>query len=118
VKLAKEVGFAKMHIFPFSSRKGTAAAKMQVLVNAKVIKKRSRIMHDLNAELGREFREQFIGESAEILIEGNGNEPAGRSERYFMVFLPKTDAKPLKNELVKVKLVRSTEKGILGSFER
>ena len=114
VGLAREVGFAKMHIFPFSVRKGTAAAKMQGLVDARVIKSRSHIMRDLNGELGREFREQFIGESAEILMEGSSDPASGRSERYFMVFLPKTNAKPKKNELVNVKLIENTEKGMVG----
>jgi len=114
VQLAREVGFAKMHIFPFSARTGTAAAKMQSVVHARVIKKRSQIMRDLNAELGSEFRDQFIGESAEVLMEGDGDPPAGRSERYFMVFLPETEAKPAKNALVNVKLVKNTEKGMVG----
>jgi threonylcarbamoyladenosine tRNA methylthiotransferase MtaB len=114
VQLAREVGFAKMHIFPFSARKGTAAAKMQSLVNARVIKKRSQIMRDLNAELAGQFREQFIGESAKVLVEGGSDPPSGRSERYFMVFLPKTDPKPEKNELINVKLGKNTEKGMLG----
>ena len=114
VELAREVGFAKMHIFPFSARQGTAAAKMQSSVDTKVIKRRAQVMHDLNAELGRKFREQFIGESAEILVEDDGELPAGRSERYFMVVLPKTDAKPEKNDLVNVELVQNTEKGMVG----
>ncbi len=114
VRLAREVGFAKMHIFPFSARKGTAAAKMQNVVDTRVVKKRSQIMRDLNAELAGQFREQFIGESAKVLVEGGSDPPSGRSERYFMVFLPKTDPKPEKNELINVKLGKNTEKGMLG----
>jgi hypothetical protein len=49
-------------------------------------------------------------------VEGSGDPPSGRSERYFMVFLQKTDAKPKKNELVNVKLVKNTEKGMLAYF--
>ncbi len=118
VELAREVGFAKMHIFPFSARKGTAAAKMQDVVDPRVIKKRSQVLHGLNAELGKRFRELFIGESTEVLIEGNGSKLVGRSERYFTVFLPKTGAKARKNDLLKVKLTENTENGILGSVER
>ncbi|MBN2269521.1 MAG: radical SAM protein, partial [Sedimentisphaerales bacterium] len=117
VELARKVGFAKMHIFPFSARKGTAAAKMQNHVPARIIKRRSKIMHDLNAELGSQFRDQFVGQSAEILIESSPpatDRPAGRSERYFMVFMPKTDARPTKNALVNVRLVENTEKGMTG----
>jgi threonylcarbamoyladenosine tRNA methylthiotransferase MtaB len=116
VELARHIGFAKMHIFPFSVRKGTAAAKMQGIVDARVIRERSRIMHDLNAQLGRQFRGQFVGQSAEILIESNGARPAGRSERYCMVFLPKTDTNPRKNDLIKVNLTENTEHGMLGGL--
>ena len=71
-------------------------------------------MRDLDAELGGQFREQFIGESTKVLVEGGSDPPSGRSERYFMVFLPKTDPKPEKNELINVKLGKNTEKGMLG----
>ncbi|MHC4426187.1 MAG: tRNA (N(6)-L-threonylcarbamoyladenosine(37)-C(2))-methylthiotransferase MtaB, partial [Planctomycetota bacterium] len=40
VDLAKNVGFAKMHVFSFSPRKGTAAANMQDTVDNRVIKRR------------------------------------------------------------------------------
>ena len=100
VDLAKDVGFAKMHVFSFSPRKGTAAADMQDAINNRVMKKRSEILHDLDVELGFKYRRQFIGEAAQILLESdNGRlcgrpprlarrvEAAGRSERYFMVYL-------------------------------
>src|SRR4030043_2347747 len=43
VELAKETGFAKMHVFSFSKRAGTAAASMQQTVNNEVIKSRSQM---------------------------------------------------------------------------
>ncbi|MCX5637857.1 MAG: tRNA (N(6)-L-threonylcarbamoyladenosine(37)-C(2))-methylthiotransferase MtaB, partial [Planctomycetota bacterium] len=64
VDLAKEVGFAKMHIFSFSPRKGTAAAVMQDAVDNRVIKERAHILRDLEVELGKAFRRQFVGETA------------------------------------------------------
>jgi tRNA A37 methylthiotransferase MiaB len=69
---------------------------------------------DLDAELGYKFRQQFIGETAEILVE-NGEK--GRSERYFMVYLAKTGENPQKGELVRVKLVKNSENGVIGQIE-
>ncbi|UCC22436.1 MAG: tRNA (N(6)-L-threonylcarbamoyladenosine(37)-C(2))-methylthiotransferase MtaB, partial [Planctomycetota bacterium] len=69
VEVAKEVGFAKMHVFGFSARGGTAAAEMQDVVNNRVIKRRSEVLREVDAELGRRFREGFIGEECEILVE-------------------------------------------------
>lgn len=111
VKLARETGFAKMHVFSFSKRAGTAAAGMQDVVNNEVVKRRSQILCELDAELGWKFREQFVGENAEILME-NGNK--GRSERYFMVELENSGKKPQKGELVRVKIVENSKNGAVG----
>jgi threonylcarbamoyladenosine tRNA methylthiotransferase MtaB len=112
IDLAKDVGFAKMHIFGFSSRKGTHAANMQDKVPDKVIKERSKILNDLNAELSNKFRQQFLGEIATILLENSNGMPGGRSERYFMVYLEQSEKKPKKNDLLKVKLLENKETGI------
>ena len=113
VGLAREVGFAKMHVFGFSARRGTAAAEMQGLVDNRVIKRRSQILRDLGAELGRGFREQFIGQECEILVENGGFK--GRSERYFMVYVEKTGVNKLRQgELLRVRLVENREDGAIG----
>jgi threonylcarbamoyladenosine tRNA methylthiotransferase MtaB len=85
VALSKEVAFAKMHVFVFSARKGTAAARMQPKVPAEVKKARSRILRDLDLTLRRQFRAQFLGETAQILIESTNGHVGGLAERYFEV---------------------------------
>ncbi len=85
VALAKEVAFAKMHVFVFSARKGTAAARMQPKVPTEVKKARSRILRDLDLVLQSQFRSQFLGETAHILIESTNGHLSGRAERYFEV---------------------------------
>jgi threonylcarbamoyladenosine tRNA methylthiotransferase MtaB len=84
VELAKWAGFSKMHIFPFSARAGTAAAKMKERVQPKVVKERAEVLSRLGDCLGRQFREQFIGEECEVLLE-NDEPMSGRCERYFLV---------------------------------
>jgi threonylcarbamoyladenosine tRNA methylthiotransferase MtaB len=115
VRLAKDVGFAKIHVFSFSPRKGTAAANMQDRVNIKAIKERSKILHSLNIELSQKFQRQFIGQTAEILLENYDGQIFGRSERYFMVYLEKTQKKLKKNDLIRVKLVRYGEHEMYGN---
>ncbi|MGA1979209.1 MAG: tRNA (N(6)-L-threonylcarbamoyladenosine(37)-C(2))-methylthiotransferase MtaB [Sedimentisphaerales bacterium] len=117
VELAKEAGFAKMHVFSFSKRAGTAAAGLQGAVNDKVMKERSRILRDLDAELGHKFRQQFISETAEILVENSIGQRKGRSERYFMVYLEeKPGETPQKGELARVKLIKNTANGLIGQI--
>lgn len=116
VDLAKNAGFAKMHVFSFSPRKGTAAANMQGTVNNKVIKERSRILHNLNIELGQKFQQQFVGEIAEILLENDDGQLCGRSERYFMVHLKKNERKVKKNDLICAKLLQNSKDGMIGQI--
>jgi len=118
VDLAKEVGFAKMHVFSFSPRAGTAAAAMQGTVNNGVIKSRSQILRALDAELGYKFRQQFVGEQATVLLEDSDREYKGRSERYFMVQLEKTEENFKKNQLIRVKLTKNNAKGTTGRIIR
>jgi len=107
VDLATHAGFAKMHVFPFSSRKGTPAAKMQDTVNNALIKERCQILHNLDAQLARAFRDRFVGQTQTILIENVDGKISGRTERYFMVQLEKTKKIYKKNDLLKVKLLKN-----------
>jgi threonylcarbamoyladenosine tRNA methylthiotransferase MtaB len=100
--LAKEVAFAKMHVFVFSSRQGTPAARMQPKLPTEVKKQRSHVLRDLDQTLQIQFRAQFIGETAQVLIETTNPRPAGRAERYFMVEVVDGSYSP--NDLVTVRL--------------
>jgi threonylcarbamoyladenosine tRNA methylthiotransferase MtaB len=84
VELAEWAGFSKMHVFGFSLREGTAAAKMKDRMQPKVVKERAEILRNLGDCLGRKFREQFIGETCEVLLEDT-KPLSGRCERYFIV---------------------------------
>ena len=116
VDLAKRIGFAKMHVFSFSPRKSTAAADMQNTVDTKVIKERSQILRELDIELGMKYRRQLLGQTAEILIENNNGQISGRCERYFTVYLKKTEKKQKKNTIVKVKLLKNRKDGAIGEL--
>jgi threonylcarbamoyladenosine tRNA methylthiotransferase MtaB len=117
VELAKKVGFAKMHIFAFSPRKGTAAAAMQGTVDNKVIKERSRILRDLDKQSQTEFRQRFVGETADVLLESGGKDATGRAARYFIVEIQKSSRKRLrKNDLVTVELVENCADSVRGEL--
>lgn len=89
VAVVRSVAFAKTHVFSFSSRKNTSAAKMQPAVKSEVIKQRSAALRALDKQLQAEFRSRFIGEKVGVLVEQTApdNLPQGRCERYFMVRL-------------------------------
>ena len=84
IDMANFAKFAKMHVFSYSQRKGTAAMKMEPKNYPEIIQERSKILRHLDAKLGQEFRMQFVGQKVSAILETTS--PAkGRSERYFMI---------------------------------
>ena len=115
VALATDVGFAKMHVFPFSPRQGMAAARMQDKVPSVVIKERSQVLRDLDRQLQHRFRNQFLGETAQVLIEKQGQYPSGRAERYFTVYLDPSSPRPDNNSIITVKIQSHFRNGLRGT---
>ena len=68
-QLASELEFAKAHVFRFSPRQGTPAARMRGQVKDEIKKARSQRLLTLNDAHGRLFREQFLGETVWVLVE-------------------------------------------------
>jgi len=63
------VGFGHMHIFPFSARSGTKAARLPEQLGGAIKKARSREMHALAAELKQRELARHIGSEVEVLWE-------------------------------------------------
>jgi len=74
------LGFARLHVFRFSARRGTAAAVMPGRVPAAVAAERSRRMHELGADLERRFVGRFLGRVMDVLWEDA--EPHGPLRRW------------------------------------
>jgi threonylcarbamoyladenosine tRNA methylthiotransferase MtaB len=71
-------GFGHIHIFPFSARAGTKAARLPNQLDGATKKARSREMHALAAELKRRELMGHIGARAEVLWEQQVNNVAGQ----------------------------------------
>lgn len=71
-------GFGHIHIFPFSARAGTKAARLPGRVDAAISKARSREMHALAAELKQRELTSHLGSRAEVLWEQQINPGAGQ----------------------------------------
>ena len=65
----EKVKFYEMHIFKYSRRNGTAAARMPDQVPETAKARRSEVLFELERRLSREFRERYIGKEAEVLLE-------------------------------------------------
>jgi tRNA A37 methylthiotransferase MiaB len=85
-------------------------------VEIKVIKERSKILRKLDTELSFQFRSQFVGETAEILIENNNGKISGRSERYFMVHLQNPPKSITRNRIIKVRLTKNLKSAMTATI--
>ena len=124
-KLAAELQFAKAHVFRFSPRQGTPAARMRGQIKDEVKKARSERLLALNEQDARRFRERFLGETVEVLIEARKHGRwEGLTGNYLRVELeglpdalpgaaPETD-RDWQNTLVKARLVKLVDDGVLG----
>jgi threonylcarbamoyladenosine tRNA methylthiotransferase MtaB len=69
VDYCKEVGFSKIHVFPYSMREGTKAASMSGQIPNNIKKNRARQLIEIDNDLQLKFNEKFIGTSVNVLIE-------------------------------------------------
>lgn len=65
----REIGFTKIHTFPYSARKGTPASEMEGQVSSEVKKKRVREVLDLSDMFEKDFYQRYIGKVLEGLTE-------------------------------------------------
>ena len=87
LRVCRQAGFSRMHVFPFSRRPGTPAAQMAGQVARAVLRARRASAGALGEELAAAYRESFVGGTAEVAVEealpDGGAE--GVSERYVRV---------------------------------
>lgn len=84
MRLSKEVGFGQMHIFKYSVRQNTRAARMPEQVNDKIKTERSRRMHELAAKLQKDYRAAFDNTEQRILVEKWENGMASGYNGYYV----------------------------------
>lgn len=103
-RFCERMGFAGMHVFPYSARPGTKAAKMGGKVDDGEKKRRSLHMLDLASRSKQGFRERFLGQSMGVLWEGNkGGVWFGLTENYMRVFASSHEV--LANQIMPARVV-------------
>ena len=89
----KEVGFLKVHVFPYSKRDGTYAAKMSEQVAPEIKKRREDRLIAICEEVAKEYLDSFNGDSERVLLEeeikGREDYILGHTDRYIEVAVPK-----------------------------
>lgn len=110
----ESMDFANMHVFQYSPRKGTPAARLTEQVSPQDKEKRSKKVIALTAEKSRQFAEKYIGQQREILIEHRETETdhlTGLTGNYLRVHV-KGEAN--EGELVTVKITGNQGEILVG----
>jgi threonylcarbamoyladenosine tRNA methylthiotransferase MtaB len=111
----RKIRFARIHVFPFSPRPGTAAEKMPGQLSPETKKERSRQMLALAKESAREFQQGFLGSKMEVLYEQQaGGIYSGLTGNYIKVYTGSSDV--LTNMILPVKLVKMHRDGVWGEI--
>jgi threonylcarbamoyladenosine tRNA methylthiotransferase MtaB len=78
------------HVFPYSQRRGTAAAALSGHVPPAIKKDRARKMRELGAQKNREFCSGFIGQVVKVLVEEKIDKTTGCFRGFSRNYLPVT----------------------------
>lgn len=116
-KFAEGCGFSKMHIFPFSARKGTPAEKFAGAVTEAVKKERADILGRIDETMHKTFLQGMVGQNAEVLFEQPAGEDyfEGLTGNYQRVFV-KSGGRNLGGEILPVKITAFDGEKLLGEI--
>lgn len=108
----EKIGFARLHVFPFSPREGTPAAEMAEQVPEGVKAERVKRLIALGDALARQYRERFLGRVAPVLLEERQQDGTmtGYTPEYIHVHV--SGGEP--GSVVNVRLEALTEEGMSG----
>jgi threonylcarbamoyladenosine tRNA methylthiotransferase MtaB len=116
-KFLKNIKFSKMHIFKYSQRKGTVAAKMKEQISPEIKEKRSNKLIELSNKNEIEFLNQYINQNLEVLFETKteGDYTEGHTTNYITV---KVKAENIENSIENVKIIKREDMELIGNIKQ
>ncbi len=114
LSLCEQAGFSRTHVFSYSLREDTPAAKMSIRFKPSDVKERKKELESLAAETSLRYKNSFIGRNISILVEKTRDKKTGKlcgySDRYIKVLFEGPD--DLMSHIISAKLINASEKGI------
>src|SRR5690625_810176 len=105
----RQIGYAELHVFPFSRRTGTPAARMENQVPKEVKEERVQKMIDLSSELAKQYAVQYEDAVLEVIPEEKSSTESGQligySDNYLKVQF--TGPTSLIGSIVRVKITKA-----------
>ena len=120
VAFVREIGFSRLHAFPYSARPGTAASKMPGHLPKKIKKARIHEMLAVGEELGLIYHQQFVGQSLNVLWESvtgadaQGLRWSGYTDNYMRVTAH--GPQDLMNRITAVAINEALPDGVVGEL--
>jgi len=117
----RDMNFAGGHVFTYSAREGTPAARLQGQVPHPLRKARNAQVREVLETSGREYRARFVGSSLPVLWESaaslgpDGWQTSGLTDNYLRVFAH--TPKDVWNQITNVKLIKLNERGLVGEIQ-
>jgi threonylcarbamoyladenosine tRNA methylthiotransferase MtaB len=118
----REHKFSELHVFPYSKRTGTPAARMENQVDEEIKNERVHRLIALSDQLAKEYASQFEGEVLEVIPEERFNPEenndlyVGYTDNYLKVVFPASEE--MVGEIVKVKITKAGYPYNEGQFVR
>ncbi|MBP0985050.1 MAG: tRNA (N(6)-L-threonylcarbamoyladenosine(37)-C(2))-methylthiotransferase MtaB [Oscillospiraceae bacterium] len=114
---AEKIGFAKVHVFPYSIRKGTIAAMRQNQVLPQIKSRRAKEMNALATKLEQKFLSEQVGTVQTVLIEKKTSPDYcnGFTGSYIPVRI--YDEEIARHSLVRVKITEARDSYCVGTTE-
>lgn len=113
-KYLEKIKFAKLHVFKYSQRKGTVAAKMKNQIDSTIKEERSHKLIELSNNCEIEFLNRYIGKTVKVLFEKqDGEYIKGHTTNYLIV---KVKGEDLENQIKSIKIISRDGLELIGKM--
>jgi len=112
LNFCRDIGFAKIHVFPFSPRRGTPAFKFDNQIPSEIKKSRVDQLLKLSRELEKIFHESQIGRELEVLFEQRIDEFSTGHDKFYSKVFTKNPVKL--GRISKIKVESIFRDGVIG----
>ena len=111
----KSIKFYKMHIFKYSQRKGTVAAKMKNQVSPEKKEERSKRLLKLSSDNEKDYLDEYVGKDVRVLFEEQDGEfVKGHTDNYIVVEAKGSEENL--NKILTVHVEQSGEEKLVGTL--
>ncbi|WP_044642355.1 tRNA (N(6)-L-threonylcarbamoyladenosine(37)-C(2))-methylthiotransferase MtaB [Risungbinella massiliensis] len=121
-RFVEELGMYQLHVFPYSKRTGTPAARMTDQVPDEIKHARVAKLIELSKRLTKQYAEKFVGEVLEVIPEHPLRQDpesglyVGYADNYLQVAFPATE--DMVGKVCRVRIDRAGDETCIGTFVR